>query len=197
MSVCYWQQVSVHEITSANICKPTKLHRSGFDPRQEQRIFPIASVSRPALGPTQPPVQWVPGVLSAGVKRGRGVTLTTHPHLVPRSWMSRRYASSPPQAPPWRVEGLLYAFTYIILHCAMSLANSAIRLFSYLNASINSLIENDNLFHIFFSQLDCRFIKLVPSTLIQQWCFRLSTMTSDFFCQWVYSSLLRFCNLIP
>jgi len=25
------------------------------------------------------------GVLSPGVKRGRGVTLTTHPHLVPRS----------------------------------------------------------------------------------------------------------------
>jgi hypothetical protein len=27
----------------------------------------------------------VPGVLSPGVKRGRGVTLTTHPHLLPRS----------------------------------------------------------------------------------------------------------------
>jgi hypothetical protein len=34
-------------------------------------------------GPTQPPAQWVPGVLSPGVKRGRGVTLTAHPHLVP------------------------------------------------------------------------------------------------------------------
>jgi hypothetical protein len=32
------------------------------------------------LGPTRPPVQWVPGVLSPGVKRGLGVTLTTHPH---------------------------------------------------------------------------------------------------------------------
>jgi hypothetical protein len=59
--------------------------RSGFDPRQEQRIFPLSSVSRPALGPTQLPLQWVPGVLSPGVKRGRGVMLTTHPHLVPRS----------------------------------------------------------------------------------------------------------------
>jgi hypothetical protein len=34
---------------------------------------------------------------SPGVKRGRGVTLTTHPHLVPISWMSRSYTSSPPK----------------------------------------------------------------------------------------------------
>jgi hypothetical protein len=38
-------------------------------------------VSKPALGPSQPPVQWVPGVLSPGLKRGRGVTLITHPNL--------------------------------------------------------------------------------------------------------------------
>jgi hypothetical protein len=33
-----------------------------------------------------------------GAKRGRGVTLTTHPHLMPRSRMSRSYTSSPPSA---------------------------------------------------------------------------------------------------
>jgi hypothetical protein len=48
-------------------------------PWQKQEIFTLTSVSRPALGPTQPPVQWIPGVLSPGVKRGRGLTLTTHP----------------------------------------------------------------------------------------------------------------------
>jgi hypothetical protein len=37
------------------------------------------------------------GVHSLGVKRGRGVTLITHPHLVPRSWMSRSYTSFPPK----------------------------------------------------------------------------------------------------
>jgi len=42
-------------------------------------------VSRPAVGSTQLPVQWVPGVLSPWVKRGRGMALTTHLHLVPRS----------------------------------------------------------------------------------------------------------------
>jgi hypothetical protein len=28
---------------------------------QEQSMFPLASVSRPHLGPNQPPAQWVPG----------------------------------------------------------------------------------------------------------------------------------------
>jgi hypothetical protein len=57
----------------------------GFDPRH--RIFPLACVSRPALRPTQPPIQWIPGVLSLGVNSSRGMTLTTHPHLGPRSRM--------------------------------------------------------------------------------------------------------------
>jgi hypothetical protein len=70
----------------------------GSIPGRDERIFPLASVSRPALGPTQPPVQWVPGVLSPGLKHGQGVTLTTHPHLVPRSRMIRSYISSPPSA---------------------------------------------------------------------------------------------------
>jgi hypothetical protein len=70
---------------------------AGFDPRQRQRIFPLTSMSRPALGPTQPPGQWVPVVLAEGKAR-RGVTLTTHSHLVPRSRMSRSYTSSPPSA---------------------------------------------------------------------------------------------------
>jgi hypothetical protein len=38
----------------------------GSIPNRGKRIFPLTSVSRLALRPIQPPVQWVPGVLSQG-----------------------------------------------------------------------------------------------------------------------------------
>jgi hypothetical protein len=82
----------------------------GSIPGKDERIFPLASVSRPALGPTQPPVQWVPAALFPRVKRGRGVTLTTHPHLVPRSWMSRSYTSSLPSASTTCSETALFLY---------------------------------------------------------------------------------------
>jgi hypothetical protein len=45
----------------------------GAIPGRGERIFPLAFVSRPAVGPTQAAVQKVPGVLSLGLKRGRSV----------------------------------------------------------------------------------------------------------------------------
>jgi hypothetical protein len=41
----------------------------GFDSRQGLEIFPFTTAYRTALGSTQPPIQWVPGALSLGVKR--------------------------------------------------------------------------------------------------------------------------------
>jgi hypothetical protein len=40
----------------------------GFDSRRGPGIFLFTTASRTALGPTQPPIQWVPGTLSLGVK---------------------------------------------------------------------------------------------------------------------------------
>jgi len=79
-------------------------------------------VSRPTLGPTKPPMHWVPGVLSPGVKRGRGVRLTTHPHLVLRSWMSRSYILSSPLRLHRCVVGLLYLFTGPQFHSARQMS---------------------------------------------------------------------------
>jgi hypothetical protein len=62
--------------------------------------LPLTSVSTPALSPPppQPPVQWVPGVLSLGQSAAGGMTLTTHSHLVPRLRM-RSYTSPHPKRP--------------------------------------------------------------------------------------------------
>jgi hypothetical protein len=83
--------------SSVSIVSGYGLDDRAMEVRSPAEDFSLSSVSRPALGPTQPPVQWIPGVLSPGVKRGRVVTQTTHPHLVSRSGMSRSYTSSPPK----------------------------------------------------------------------------------------------------
>jgi hypothetical protein len=58
------------------------------------------------------------GVLSPGVKRGRGVTLTTHPHLVSRSWISRGCTSSSPPSTFMTCGGtaLLYIGTNFVIY---------------------------------------------------------------------------------
>jgi hypothetical protein len=67
---------------------------SRLNSRQEQEIFLSSIMSRPALEPTQPPVQWVPGAVYPGIKR-QGVKLTTLLHLVPMLRMVELYLHSP------------------------------------------------------------------------------------------------------
>jgi hypothetical protein len=104
----YFGVVSVDTVSRGNLVSIVIRLRAGRPgdqgsiPGEVEWIFPVVSVSRPVLGTTQPPVQWVPAVLSAGLKRGRGVTLTTHPHLVSRSRMSRSYTPLLPSV-SWRV----------------------------------------------------------------------------------------------
>ena len=86
----------------------------GSNPGGDEIFLP----SRPALGPTQPPVQWVPG-LSPGVKCGREMLLTTHPLLVPRSW---KISAIPlptfhPLGHTGPVTGTVYTFCYCVMPC--------------------------------------------------------------------------------
>jgi hypothetical protein len=41
----------------------------GFDSRRGLGIFLFTTASRRVLGPTQPPIPWIPGALFLGVKR--------------------------------------------------------------------------------------------------------------------------------
>jgi hypothetical protein len=58
----------------------------GFDSRRRLGIFLFTTASRTALGPTQPPIQRVPGAHILAVKRPRRETDHSL-HLVPRSRM--------------------------------------------------------------------------------------------------------------
>ena len=69
--------------SSVGIATEYALDGPGSNPGGDEIFRP----SRPNLGPTQPPVKWIPGLFQ-GVKCGRGVLLTSHPFLVPRSWNS-------------------------------------------------------------------------------------------------------------
>jgi hypothetical protein len=57
---------SANKNSSISIVSDYRLGDQGSIPGRSKGMFPLASVSRPALRPTQPPVQWVLGVLSLG-----------------------------------------------------------------------------------------------------------------------------------
>jgi hypothetical protein len=77
-----------------------------FDLRQRQRIFPLASVTSSEAHPAS-------CTIVTGWKLGRGVTLTTHPNLLPSSRMSRSYTSSPPK----RLHGLYWDCFFNSVRC--------------------------------------------------------------------------------
>jgi len=74
--------------TEHNISRHNKNSRwmvRSSNPGRGKSVFSETSI--PAVWPTQPPIQWVPGLFPGYI--GHVVKLTTHPHLVSRLKMSR------------------------------------------------------------------------------------------------------------
>jgi hypothetical protein len=67
----------------------------GFESREKLGIFLFTTASRPALGPTHLPIQWVPEALFLGVKRPGHEADNPPPSSaeVKNAW---RYTSTPP-----------------------------------------------------------------------------------------------------
>jgi hypothetical protein len=83
------------------IIQTLRAGRSGVRSRQWLGIFLFTTVSRQALGPTQSPIQWVPGALSLLVKRPVRETGHSPPSSaeVKNAWS---YTSTPLITPSWR-----------------------------------------------------------------------------------------------
>jgi hypothetical protein len=81
---------------------------TGFWSPAEAKHFPLTSVFRPTLRPTQFPIQWVPVVLSRDKARP-GRDADHSPHLVPRPRMRSYFLFL--LAPTWRMgTALLYFY---------------------------------------------------------------------------------------
>jgi hypothetical protein len=74
---------------------------SGFDSRRGLGIFLFTTASTTSLGPTQPPIQWVPEALSLGVKRlGHEADHSPPSSAEVKEW-AELYLQSP-NTPSWR-----------------------------------------------------------------------------------------------
>jgi hypothetical protein len=73
----------------------------GFDSRRGLGIFLFNTASRTGLGPTQPPIEWVPGALSLGVKRPGREADHSHPSKAEAKESVELHLHSP-NTPSWR-----------------------------------------------------------------------------------------------
>jgi hypothetical protein len=73
----------------------------GFNSQCGLGVFLFTTASRTALGPTQPPIQWVPGALSLGVKQLGCEVNHSHPSSVEFKECMELYFHSP-NTPSWR-----------------------------------------------------------------------------------------------
>jgi hypothetical protein len=90
-----------HILRTSSTALGYKLEDRRFESRQGLGIFLFTTATRPALGPTQPPVQWLPGALSVGIKRpGHEGDRSPPPSAKVKECLELYFHS--PNTPSWR-----------------------------------------------------------------------------------------------
>jgi hypothetical protein len=105
----------------------------GFESCQRLGIFLFTTASSGALGPTQPPIQWVPGALYLGVKRPESEADHSPPSISEVKECVKLYLHSPNTPLRCRAQskwqGQLYLYLYPVykLHEVSNPANLILR----------------------------------------------------------------------
>jgi hypothetical protein len=90
----------------------------GFDSWRRLGIFLFSTASRTALGPTQPPIQWVPRIRSLRVKRPEYEADNSSPtNAEVKEWVGLYLHS--PNTPSWRGAQLKYTQRQLYILCTM------------------------------------------------------------------------------
>jgi hypothetical protein len=99
----------------------------GFDSRRGLVIFLFNTASRTALEPTQPPIQWVPGALSLGVKQADREADHSPPSSAEVKEWVELYIHSP-NTPSWHGAQLKHRdnFTFTLLDDEWSASRSGL-----------------------------------------------------------------------
>jgi hypothetical protein len=119
MRLTDWQnptRVGIRLVSIIGIVMDCTTKESTFNSQQGKNISVSSKTSRSDLGPSQPPIQWVPGDISPGVK------LITQPRLVLKS---RTGAAPPPllHKPSWFAQGQIYLYLFITVPQIWSSSN--------------------------------------------------------------------------
>jgi hypothetical protein len=106
-------------------------------------IFLFTTVSRPVLGLTQPPIQWVPGALSLAVKRPGCEADHSPPSSAEVKECVELYLHSPNTFMAWcsiEAQGLLYFYLFPrdTLHCSVSYVHTYVRTRTYTHTQIRA-----------------------------------------------------------
>jgi hypothetical protein len=115
----------------------------GLDSRLGLGIFLFTTASRMALGPIQPPIQWVPGTLSLGVKwPGREADQPTPSSAEVKECVELHLHS--PNTPSWRGAQLRKEhrgnFTFTLSFFILASGNAPFR-----DLNLNNKVTNEHL----------------------------------------------------